>query len=67
VKVTLYKPEADDLDVSVVVYAAEAWINWGCTKNPSECGDKRGPNEPKKSFNIFFCKKGKENQACPID
>ena len=65
-KKTLYKPQTDDLDVNVAVYANEAWFNLRrCTDNPSECG-KRWPN-PKKDINLFFCKKGKDNQACPID
>ncbi|MDR1326558.1 MAG: hypothetical protein LBK00_11030 [Treponema sp.] len=60
-KVALYKPETDEVDVNVVAYANEAWLNLrGCIENPSECGGKRGPNEPKKPFNVFFCKKGSE-------
>ncbi|MDR1398928.1 MAG: hypothetical protein LBJ41_03290 [Treponema sp.] len=66
-KKTLYKPETDDIDISVVAYANEAWFNIrGCTENPSECGGKQ-PDKPEKNINIFFCKKGKVNQVCPKD
>jgi hypothetical protein len=62
-KKTLYKPEADDIDVNVAVYAAEAFINRGCAKNTSGCGNRC--NKPwSKNFDIF-CRKGKGNQVCP--
>ena len=64
-KALLYKPQTEDIDVSVVAYANEAWVNWGCSKNTSGCGGKRS-DEPKKGIDIFFCKRGENgNRICP--
>ena len=62
-KALLYKPQNDGIDVNVAVYANEACLNlWRCTENPSECGG--GPKP--KSKNIFFCKRGEnDNRICP--
>jgi hypothetical protein len=67
-KAFLYKPETDDISVNVAVYANEAFIDWGCSKNTTGCGKKCKDPWPGNGFD-FFCKtrKGETNQACPID
>ncbi|MDR1398924.1 MAG: hypothetical protein LBJ41_03270 [Treponema sp.] len=67
-KALLYKPQNDDIDVSVVAYANEAFIDWGCSKskNTSGCGNRCTKNPWPEGFD-FFCKKPKtnDNQVCP--
>ncbi|MDR2418762.1 MAG: hypothetical protein LBD79_06880 [Treponema sp.] len=69
-KKTLYKPEADEVDVNVVTYANEAFIDWRCKheggKNTTGCGKNcKGMPWPGKGID-FICKtSGKINWVCP--
>ncbi|MDR1398925.1 MAG: hypothetical protein LBJ41_03275 [Treponema sp.] len=67
-KKTLYKPQNDDLDVNVAVYAAEAFIDWRCSDSKSDNPVCKKPSNPPIDKGIdFFCKNGngKRNIVCP--
>ena len=54
-KALLYKPQNDDIDVNVVVYANEACLNWWRCKNSCNKPDINcKPQEPRRHDLLCF-------------